>query len=109
MSNKESTVSDCYEVRDGCTLWGVTFRKSLRLSEEVQYGELLSLLSNVFLCRISKDSRIWKPSISGEFLAKDFYSALEGNHLPRASSSLVWMGLVPPRVKAFCWLAIAAM
>lgn len=39
---------------------------------------------------------------------KAFYLALEGNHLPRASSSLVWTGVIPPRVKAFCWLAVAA-
>ena len=34
--------------------------------------------------------------------------ALEEINLPRAPSSLVWLGLVPPRVEAFCWLAIGA-
>ena len=77
---------------------GVTFRRSLRFSEDVQYRELLSLLSNVFLCRNSTDFRFWKPSISGEFSVKAFHRA----------PSLVWTGLVPPRVEAFCWLAVAA-
>lgn len=33
----------------------VPFRRSLRPLEEGQYGELLSLLSNVFLCRDFKN------------------------------------------------------
>ena len=37
-------------------LCGVSFRRILRSSEEVQYGELLSILSNVFLYRNSKGS-----------------------------------------------------
>ena len=38
---------------------------------------------------------------------KALYRALEENNLSRASLSLVWLGLAPPRVEAFCWLAIA--
>eukprot|EP00268_Persea_americana_P006999 TRINITY_DN12556_c0_g1_i1.p1 TRINITY_DN12556_c0_g1~~TRINITY_DN12556_c0_g1_i1.p1 ORF type:complete len:120 (+),score=23.18 TRINITY_DN12556_c0_g1_i1:824-1183(+) len=34
--------------------------------------------------------------------------ALEEINLSRASSSLVWLRLVPLRVEAFCWLAVAA-
>ena len=49
--NKDFAVSDCYEVREGGTVWNVSFRRGLCLLEEVQYGELLSLLFNVFLCR----------------------------------------------------------
>ena len=29
VSNKESTVNEYYEVRDGCPLWSVSFRRSL--------------------------------------------------------------------------------
>ncbi|XXG89386.1 hypothetical protein AAC387_Pa12g1396 [Persea americana] len=57
---------------------------------------------------VSKDFRIWKPSISREFSVKAFYSALEGNHLLKAPYSLVWRGLVPPQLEAFCWLAVTA-
>lgn len=67
----------------------------------------MSLLSNVFLCRDYKDSRIWKPSLSREFSTRAFHLALEGNHTSRSFSSLVWMGLVPLRVEVFCWLVIA--
>lgn len=33
----------------GETVWNVSFRRRLRLLKEVQYEELLSLLSNVFM------------------------------------------------------------
>ena len=39
-------------------------------------------------------------------LNKGFLQVLEGN-LPCTNSSLLWLGMVPPRVKAFCWLAIS--
>lgn len=107
VSNKESSISDCYVVRDSRLGWDVSFRRALRQSEQVQYGELLGILSNMFLCKSNKDSWIWKPFTSGEFSAKAFYLARQGNHYPKATSSLVWLGLVPPRVEglvrwAFC-------
>ena len=80
----------------------MSFKRSLHPSEEVQYRELLSLLSNIFLCRNFKDSRIWKSSTSRELLAKAFYLALEETQPSRAAFALVWVGLVPPRVVAFC-------
>ena len=43
-SNKESVVSDYYEVGDGSISWSVPFRSFLRLSEEGQYGEWLDIL-----------------------------------------------------------------
>ena len=89
-------------------MWGVSFRISFHPSKGVQYGELLSLLSNVFLCRDYKESRIWKPSLSMEFSVKAFFLILEGNHLPRDPFSLVWLGLAPSRVEVFCWLVVAA-
>ena len=60
--NKESSISEYVEVRGGSTFWNVHPRRSLRPSEGILYGELLNLLSNVFLCSNSKDSRIWKLS-----------------------------------------------
>lgn len=44
---------------------------------EAQYGELLCLLSSVFLCKDSKHFRIWQPTTSGKFFTKAFYAALE--------------------------------
>ena len=46
--NKESSVSDCFEVRNECLVWGVSFRRTLRPLEGVQYEELLSILANTF-------------------------------------------------------------
>lgn len=53
VSDKESTVSECYVVRDGSIVWGVSFRTSLCVLEEARYGDLLGILSNIFLCRDS--------------------------------------------------------
>lgn len=106
--NKESPVSDCFEVRSGCMAWEVSFRRSLRQMEGFMYQEMLSVFANMLFCRDYNDSRIWKPSTSREFSAKAFYSALEGTHPHRTLSSLVWLGLAPPRVEAFCWLAVAS-
>lgn len=39
-------------------------------------------------------------------LVKAFCLALEGNHPPRASSSLLWLRLVPSWVQGFYWLAL---
>lgn len=51
------------------------------------------------------DAWIWKLSPSGVFSIQAFSRELEV--IPVASSSLVWGGLAPPRVEAFCWLAIS--
>ena len=79
--SKESAVSDYYEMWDDSMVWDVSFKRRLRLSKEVQYEELLRLLANVFFCKNSKDSRIWKSSISAEFLAKAFTQPCWGSNL----------------------------
>lgn len=56
------------------------------------------------LCKDSKDSWVWKPSIFKEFSIKAFYLALEGLQSLRTSSSYVCLGLSFPKVEAFCWL-----
>ena len=43
---------------------------------------------------------------SNKFSAKAFYLASEGTLLHRAPFSLVWLGLAPPWVEAFCWLVV---
>lgn len=45
VSNKESFVYDCYEVWDGKVVWGVSFRRALRLCEEAHQREFVSFLS----------------------------------------------------------------
>lgn len=46
---------------------GVVFQEVLASWEEVQYGKFLDFPTNVVLCRDDKETRIWKPSTSGEF------------------------------------------
>lgn len=40
--------------------WVVSHRRVLCRYEDVKYESLLLLLSNNFICREEKDSRIWK-------------------------------------------------
>ena len=56
--NKESSVSDCLETSSSSTVWVVPFRRRLRPLEGGMYEELLSILTNLYPCRDSKDSRI---------------------------------------------------
>lgn len=49
MSNKESSVKECYIVEGSSIIWDVSFRKSLRQNKEFEYESLLCFLSNIFL------------------------------------------------------------
>lgn len=65
-----------------------------------------NILVDVFLSRNLAGSCIWKPNSSGYFSSKPFYKELdlvEEVQSPRAS---IWMGFIPPKVGAFCWLAV---
>lgn len=44
----------------------------------------------------------------GVFSCRSFLKALEDIPRARPSSSLVWLGLAPPRLEAFCWLVVLA-
>lgn len=104
--SKESSVSECYKARVNTVHWIVSFRRPLHQFEETQYRESLSLISNIFICRDSKDAQIWKPLPSGSFLATAFYLALVAPPQPITTSDLVWLGLTPPRVEAFWQYAV---
>lgn len=67
---------------------------------------LVSLLSNVFICREEVATCIWKPSSFGEFFTNSFLRGLEVVLDAKATCSLVWIGLAPPRVEVFCWLTV---
>lgn len=103
--NKFSSVKENYEGAGGFVSWEMSFRRGLRLSKE-EHGSLLSLLSNVFICREEVDRRIWKPCLSSAFSMKSFTRGLEGILEAKHPSSLVWLGLARHRVKAFCWFAV---
>lgn len=60
----------------------------------------------MFICREEVDVQIFLPWPSGELSMKSLYRELEGLSGAKSASLLVWMGLAPPRVEAFCWLAI---
>lgn len=47
--------------------FGVSFGRALHQLEKSEYASLLSLLSNVFICKGDVDQRIWKLSPSGIF------------------------------------------
>lgn len=63
---------------------------------------MLSLLINMFICRDDLEEALsfcW-------FSTKSFICVLIEVHPAKPASSLIWLGLVPPRVEVFCWLAI---
>ena len=65
---------------------------------------LLSFLSNALICRQVLHVRILKPCNSAAFLMKSFLHELIELPSSKSTSSLMWLGLVPPRMDAFCWL-----
>lgn len=75
--------------------------------EELEHVSLLSLLSNGFICRDEENLCMWKSCPSGEFSTKSFSRGLDVLPEAKSSSFLVWEGLAPPRVVAFCRLAIS--
>lgn len=85
----------------------VNFRRALRHLEVAEYEAMLSLLANAFICRGSKDCRIWKATPSGSFSSESFLKELEDIPRIRPSSTLVYFGQAPPRLEAFCWLVIS--
>lgn len=99
--DKEVSVKDCYVWVGDKVSCVVRFRTALH-----PFESLWSLLSNVFIRRNEADSRVWKPKPSDSFSSKSFYKAMESTVLVHSSCSQVWLGIVPPRVKAFCWLAV---
>ena len=54
---------------------------------------------------IQRDCLIWKPDSAGLFSSRSFYREIFSE--VRSPCALVWMGLAPPRVEAFCWLVVA--
>lgn len=68
---------------------------------------MLNLLYDVFICRGFVDCFVWKVNPYGSFSSKSFLKELQGSSEVRILSLQVWMNLVPPRVEAFCWLAVS--
>ena len=44
---------------------------------------------------------------AGQFSSRSFYRDIDPFSVVRSPSASAWMGLAPPRVEAFCWLAMA--
>lgn len=51
VSNKDASVKDCFVWNGNVVSWNISIRRALRQSELVAHQSLLSLLSNIFLCR----------------------------------------------------------
>lgn len=66
----------------------------------------MSLLTNVFLCKGSTDYCIWKPSYTYLYSSRLFYKEIDPFNIAWSPCASVWMGLAPPRMEAFCWLAM---
>ena len=58
-----------------------------------EYSHLLSLLSNVLICREEENILIWKPCVSGAFSSMSFYRELEQDLGVRAIGHVFWEAL----------------
>lgn len=67
---------------------------------------LSSLLANIFLRRDAADIRIWNSDSAGLFSSRSFYREIDPFSVVQSPCASIWMGLVPPRVEAFCWLVV---
>lgn len=95
VSSKEPLVRECYVEGENSLFSVVSFRRPLRQSEKAQYGELLCLLTIVFICR--KDKQLDMETLLfglGVFSAKAFYLPLEGSPQHRATCAFVWLVLI---------------
>lgn len=86
---------------------GSAFPEDFASVSKCGVSSLIGSSSNVFLCRDFEDCHIWKANSYGEFSCRPFHKALEDTQRGRLSNSLVWLGLAPPRVEAFCWLTVS--
>lgn len=102
--NRKVWLSKCFEGPGGLVSWVVSFRRSLHQFENDEYKALLSLLSNVFICKDPADCRIWK----AKFSCRSFSKALEDSPRVRTPSSLVWLGLAFLKWRLFAGLCCLA-
>lgn len=102
VSYKDASVKDCFVWNGNVFSWNISIRRALRQSELVAHQSLLSLLSNIFLCRKELTFAFGSPILQACFFTRrDPFTAVQ------SPCATVWTGLVPPRVEAFCWLAVA--
>lgn len=71
-------------------------------------ARILSLLKDVFISYFEPHKRIWTLESSSRFSSKSFFEVFTRSSLTRGSfpHKKIWKPLVPPRVKAFLWMAI---
>lgn len=94
--NREALVGECYVGEGGFVSLTVTFRRVLRQFEVPEYKPLLSLLANIFICRGVADGHFSSSLSPGNWRRSWMLGPL----------ALVWVGLAPPRIEAFCWLLV---
>lgn len=70
--NKWALIKECCMGEGVFGPRNVSFRRGLRQYEESEFGLLVSLLSDIFICRDVANSCIWKTSRSGGFSCKSF-------------------------------------
>ena len=73
VSNKESSVKDCYFWDGSKVSWHVSCRRVLRQPRGIEYESLLSILANAFICRVRKtfvfgSLALWGVSLLDHFI-----------------------------------------
>lgn len=88
-------------------IWTLVWIRPLRSRDHLERNSLQSILDEVGLSNMSKDTYIWAFHKTGQFSVKSFTLELTKLQSPNSHDTIInmWRGLVPPRVELFAWLA----
>ncbi|CAL5401403.1 unnamed protein product [Camellia sinensis] len=102
---KEVTLKQMMDKRNGLSEWKLSFRRNLRVWEEVEMERLQSILFSYDPSLSEKaDALAWKASSSGVFTVNSMYNRRCVEQCLE-TSRLIWNNISPPKVQFFGWLA----
>ncbi|XP_057496673.1 uncharacterized protein LOC130781486 [Actinidia eriantha] len=108
LSNREEALLiDIYSSQNGSTSWKISFQRNLYDWGKDQLTELHGILScvGVEALKAIGVTVVWL--LDKNMAVKSFCKNMDSNvGISNLVESLVWKGLVPPKVECFAWLAI---
>ena len=84
--DKEAMVSSYMSTIGGHVVWGPTFRRNLKDTEESHFIALLNSLNSLITQNSRADARVWMASKNGSFSMTSFFKAILRN--PRERSGV---------------------
>ncbi|KAL4320117.1 hypothetical protein GQ457_18G008920 [Hibiscus cannabinus] len=106
-SLKEGTIADFGSKVNGVWMWNIPLRRSLFDWECDQWNCFLDSLIGFRSNNYNMDWISWEGSSDGKFSVKSLVNKLSSRVFSDGEwKSLVWRGIVPPKVEIFTWLVI---